>query len=120
MERKVSRLARVLLAIFIALVVSSCASQLTPYQPLDESGGYKEEKQSDGSYKLVYIGNLQVDISSVKKYWIKRAKELCGDNKYNHKINQTKDITTEKITSGGIEITKLVEPPSIEGIVICK
>jgi len=110
-----------LFLLLVAFVAISCVSAPAPYQPLplDGLGGYKEVKQKNGSYKLIYIGTLQVDINTTKKYWARRAAELCNGKGYKREITQTKDLVTEKQVSGGITVTRLVQPPSVEGVVSC-
>ena len=119
MEKKVYKSKYSLLFAILPIVVSSCVSNPTPYQPLDDNGGYKEEKQSNGSYKLLYVGNLQVDLTTVEKYWLRRANELCGNEGYTHEFTKTTELITHTEESGAFKVTKVMQLPSLTGNVIC-
>ena len=50
---------------------------VTGFQPYTWSGGYKDEKLSEGHYLVEYYGNGSTSAELVKAYWTQRASELC-------------------------------------------
>ena len=80
----------------IAAVIAGCA---TPYQAqgsLNGLGGYKETKIGDNTYELVFYGNGNTSPETVLSYWHRRAKELCGSDKYTERaqvqVQKTYDL----------------------------
>lgn len=63
-----------------AMLVMSCA---TPYQPYGLVGGSRsfEIGDADGTVFLEYAGNGYIDEFTVRKYWFRRAAEICGGAK---------------------------------------
>jgi len=44
--------------------------------------GYEETKLENGGYRLTYYGSDRDDEEDVKKFWYRRAQELCSGAEY--------------------------------------
>lgn len=81
-------LSRVAFAMALAalLVAGGCASTSTPYQPLSASsavtGGYSEEKLTDGRFRVLFAGNRLTSRETVESYLLFRAAELTLEQGY--------------------------------------
>lgn len=63
-----------IIVIFLTSLLAACA---TGYQAHTWSGGYKDQKLSEGHYYVEYLGNGTTSRETVNLYWNRRASELC-------------------------------------------
>jgi hypothetical protein len=55
-----------------------CASCATPYQASGFSGGYRDFVVRPGLYSISVTGNGYTGQATLREYWHRRARELCG------------------------------------------
>jgi hypothetical protein len=102
------------------VIISGCSS----YKPRNEGFfkvGYEETMLADGKYKLTYYGSDHDDGEDVKRFWHRRAHELCGEVGYD-----TENEHAGKWNSGGYVLL----PPVVlagenandaySGVVLCR
>lgn len=88
-----------LFALAILMLVTSCATTYSPYR---FGSGYKDEKISDTSYKVTFVGNRYTDQSVIKEFFMRRCSELTVNANYDFFTLQ--DEKVEKIlTEGGFD-----------------
>lgn len=78
-------------AIFLTTLLTACA---TGYQAHTWSGGYKDQKLSEGHYYLEYLGNGTTSRETVNAYWDRRANELCpsGYTELSSKVGENDSV----------------------------
>ncbi len=59
----------------------------TPYQPLQRGvispgGGYASRQIGENEYEVFFGGNGFTFMETVKEYWHRKARELCGSDNY--------------------------------------
>ncbi|WP_445359588.1 CC0125/CC1285 family lipoprotein [Microbulbifer sp. ANSA005] len=91
-------LKQILIPLFV-LVLPACS---TPYQPYGFGGGYKEEKVSDGKYKLLFSGNGLTSNEQVKELWHRRASELCPNGYSQSNMNDEPFRGFSMVYTGGV------------------
>lgn len=67
-----------------ALVISCASFKPTPYQPLDENGGYSELALNKDSYSVTFQGNEETGRERVENYALRRSAELTLRNGYKY------------------------------------
>lgn len=66
------------LALLICVVIVSGCSSYKAREDGVFKVGYEETKLEDGGYRLTYYGSDHDDKEDVKKFWHRRALELCS------------------------------------------
>jgi hypothetical protein len=66
--------------LFISLIITSCHSKPTPYQPKGFSGGFKEKKVSENTYEVTFAGNIYIKAEKERFYTLVRCAELAVQN----------------------------------------
>lgn len=72
--KKMIQIHKVLLVLLLFLCTASCA---TGYKKYGLTGGYKNEKIAENTFRVEYQGNGSTSKALVKHYWNMRANELC-------------------------------------------
>ncbi len=63
-------------------MLAACAA-VTPYQALDAQGfGYHDEVIGENRFLLTYSANPDTSDQRLSEYWHRRARELCGSDRY--------------------------------------
>lgn len=76
------------LPIFAALLLASCSSNPTPYQPIGEEGGYEESRLQKRIYRVSFKGNRHTREADVLDFLFLRSAELTVKNGFTHFIVQ--------------------------------
>jgi len=114
------KLKNVFIFMVIAILVSGCT---TPYQKKDfwnyTLGGYEDSTIGEGKYSLKYVGSKQTKMASIKKMWNRRAKELCGSDKYIADFVEGSDTHSQTVGYAGVPVSSTHKLPAVIGTVTC-
>jgi len=77
------RLPVVLLAAW-ALIAGACSLQPTPYQPMDEEGGYEESRLQENMLRVSFKGNRVTPEGNIIDFLLLRCAEVTLANGYTH------------------------------------
>ena len=80
--------------------------------------GYEDKQVSEGIYEVSFLGNAYTDPEDVKKFWYRRASELCGHSNYKADMVLGNKLNTNYGGAYG-EWTSHHEFPLAKGIVDC-
>lgn len=76
------------LAAWVIVALAGCALQPTPYQPLEESGGYEETRLQERVYRVSFRGNRATPETTVLDFLFLRCAELTQESGYSHFVIQ--------------------------------
>ncbi len=88
--------------ISLVLVLGACATAIpTPYQPLQEQGGYSEQRLEANRYRVSFVGNSLTRREDVENYLLFRVAELTLSQGYDHFVltNQDTEASTYYLQS---------------------
>jgi hypothetical protein len=88
----------VLINVFLALSVTSCA---TGYHPIGFTGGYSEKKILKDTFMVSFQGNGWTSQGVARSYLLLRCAELTVQNGFNYFIVMDEQDTSTKSIMGG-------------------
>jgi hypothetical protein len=100
----------------VGLLILGCA---TSYQPKSFTGGYEEAEIKPGVYFLEFQANAYTGMTTVVKYWHRRADELCAARGQVAEVlstEQAKAITGAFVNAGNVA---LIRKPAKSGYIRC-
>src|SRR5918996_1786794 len=91
------------MVVAVALGLSACAVQPTPYQPLNDAGGYTEQQIDDATWRVRFTGNADTPRETVENYLLYRAAEITLAGGYDKfaVLNQEVERTVRYRAYGG-------------------
>ena len=82
----------IVVAGFLALALSACAAQPTPYKPNDGSFGYSETQIDAQTWRVEFAGNADTTRETVENYLLYRAAEVMLFGGYERFIVLEKEV----------------------------
>lgn len=95
--------------IIVLLALLLCTGCATPYQQIDENGGYYHQRSGEDFFTVGFQGNEYTDYKTAKDFAILRTAEICKQLGYTHfavegQTDRSKTGSTQSFghTSGSI------------------
>ena len=86
----------------LIIILSSCANNPTPYQPLSDDGGYEESRLQKDMWRVSFKGNRYTSETDVMDFLYLRSAELTLESGYSHfLIEENFGKTQTKMRSTG-------------------
>ena len=83
---------RLLPVLLLALGLTACASNPTPYQPMDGRDGYTEEQLDSSTWRIQFAGNAETPRQTVEDYLLYRSAEIMRTGGHERFIVLEKEI----------------------------
>ena len=99
---QISTIARAAPAVLIALTLAACAATPTPYQVVDQDGGYDEQQLETDRYRVKFEGNSATPREVVEDFALYRAAELTLETGNDYFKVVSKDVEPVAGTVRGV------------------
>ena len=84
------------------VALAACSIAPTPYQALDENGGYSEQQIEDNRYSVKFAGNEATPRDAVEEYALYRAAEITLESGHDYFKVVSKEIEPVVTSVSGV------------------